>query len=168
VVGPYPDVNTFLPREGLGYKTYSRDECRWGKASTIKAPETIARKWYTKYPNTPIYIGNISRKGGGDLPPHKSHKTGIDVDIKPFHSENNALPVTWMDKGYDQKKTKELIELIISSYRIQYIFFNDPELIKKKLCTYWVGHDNHLHIRFDFLIESLILMFSELLSSTQK
>jgi conjugal transfer mating pair stabilization protein TraG len=147
---PYPDVNTFLPREGLGYKTYSRDERRWGKASTIEALKTIAINWHTKYSDTPIYIGNISRKGGGDLPPHKSHKKGIDVDIRPIRFKNNGLPVTWKDADYDREKTGELIKLIKDSYPIQYIFFNDPELIKRGLCTFCAGHDDHLHIRFNF------------------
>lgn len=143
-------VDTLLPKEGLGYKTYSREDGRWGTVSTINALKDIAKMWHTKHPDTPIYIGDISRKGGGDFPPHKSHKTGIDVDIRPFRSDNKDLPVTWRDKAYDQKKTKELIELIRSSYRTKLILFNDPKLIEKGLCTSWANHDNHLHIRFDF------------------
>ncbi|SBO41998.1 penicillin-insensitive murein endopeptidase [Cyanobium sp. NIES-981] len=80
---PFPAVNTQLPILGTGYYSYSqfRDK-QFGLPATIKAIEEIGKAWFENHRTGPVIgIGNISKNGGGPVPPHKSHQTGLDVDF---------------------------------------------------------------------------------------
>ena len=75
---------TPLTSSGPGIRTlnWSRDE-RWGAGHMIslleKASEAFARD---HAPGNIVYVGDISRKGGGHFhPPHKSHQNGLDADV---------------------------------------------------------------------------------------
>src|SRR5215217_988123 len=153
-------VNTLLPSEGKGYYTLDSGTKRnrqYGTKSTVDSLTKIGEEWYKRNPDGPrIGVGDISKHGGGKLPPHKSHTRGIDVDIRPIRADKVEGRTTWKEASYSQKLTRELIQLMRMQADIRLIFFNDPTLVKEGLALRWPGHDNHLHVRFKEPIQTSV------------
>lgn len=143
-------IDVMLPSVGEGYKTYLDDgNDHFGRASTIRALQEIARQWKAKHPDIPLQIGDISLKGGGPFPPHKTHRDGMDVDVRPIRKDgNHNIGVTFKDAAYSHDLTKELVLLAKALNPGMLIMFNDTRLINARLTKPWPKHDNHLHFRF--------------------
>ena len=144
-------VETVLPEKGIGYVTFNREpggRDQVGRASTIRSLEDLGEAWASRHPTIPIAIGDISRRGGGPFPPHKSHKDGRDVDVRPLTNNGLNEPTNINATNYSHARTRELILLIREKFTLELIFFNDPLTIKEGLTKHAAGHDNHLHLRF--------------------
>jgi penicillin-insensitive murein endopeptidase len=88
-------------------------------------------------------IGNISLANGTRFAPHRSHRSGLEVDIRPLRKDGAHAPVSYKSEGYDQAATKRLISLIISSGMASKVMFNDPHISGVKPLS---GHDDHIHV----------------------
>ncbi|HEX8852475.1 MAG TPA: penicillin-insensitive murein endopeptidase, partial [Pyrinomonadaceae bacterium] len=145
-------IDTLLPAEGRGYKTYNREPGgadQFGRAATIRNIQAIAETWADRrQDNIPIYVGDISLRGGGPFKPHSSHKDGRDVDLRPFKHKGVEGPTQVGAVDYDHALTRELVLLIRELFPNVVILFNDPVLIKDRLTKHFAGHHNHLHVRF--------------------
>ena len=141
-------VDTLLPASGTGFVTNNRgnDEFQFGQRSTIEAAQRVAEAWSLQ--NTqPFSIGQISKRGGGPMPPHKSHRLGIDVDVRPVRTDGENAPVEITDPHYDRAKTTALISLWWEHAPVQMVLFNDESVIKAGLSRFFDGHHNHFHVR---------------------
>jgi len=138
-----------LPQSGRGFYSYSLDKSKqFGLPKTIEAIKKIAKDWFSKFPDEPLIgVGNISYNRGGEMKPHKSHRTGLDVDFRPLRKDGTGKPVTYQSTGYSRSRTQELIKAIRSNtvLEVDLILFNDPGVTGVRP---WSGHDNHLHVRF--------------------
>lgn len=145
---PDPEINSPMPRSGPGHYSYQPAKRQYGLVQTIEALKTIGRAWSLIYPGGPrIAIGDLSKKGGGHFPPHKSHQKGLDADIKPVRGDGKEGPTTFKEPSYSRAMTQRLVELIHANgvLKVQVIYFNDPDV---KGVRKWPGHNDHLHIRF--------------------
>ncbi|MTV39472.1 penicillin-insensitive murein endopeptidase [Duganella radicis] len=88
-------------------------------------------------------VGDISIAGGGATPDHRSHKNGLQVDVRPLRKDGLEEGVIWSDSHYDKEGTKRLIEMFRTFAPVVQIFFNDPNIpfVKKMK-----NHDNHFHV----------------------
>jgi hypothetical protein len=118
-----------------------------GLASTILAVQTIGAAWASTH-DCPIFVGDISRRGGGSFPPHSAHKDGRDVDVRPFRHHGEPGPTNINEPSYDHSLTRELVVLIRQKFTDATILFNDSLLVTDGLTRRFAGHDNHLHVRF--------------------
>ncbi|URA10592.1 penicillin-insensitive murein endopeptidase [Thermospira aquatica] len=170
-------VVAYLGLEGKGYRNYSADGDidKWGRPEVVKALKQIAAAWNKKYPDQPIYYGDLSRYLGDSDPAHTSHKHGMDVDVKFVSTDGKSHPGNYNDKWtlYDRDATRELIQMFLDydnrnfiqkwlgmpkTVIVEKIFFNDEVLINyfdkngyEGKVQYFRGHDSHLHIRFKLL-----------------
>ncbi len=134
--------------DGISFNNRAVDT-HFGKQETIDAMLRVGRLWKQKFPASTISIGQMSRKNGGPMPPHKSHRLGVDVDVRPMRNDLKNLPVVYTDRAnYNRELTRELIRLVRATARVKLVLFNDPVLIAEGLCQHYAGHDNHLHFRF--------------------
>ncbi len=63
-----------------------RPNLAYGTARTIKAIKAAISRYKQRKPRGPrVHVGDISKKGGGKLKPHRSHQKGVDVDIGLVH-----------------------------------------------------------------------------------
>lgn len=140
-------VATQLTVPSAGLYGYTAAEKRFGVATVIQAVKAIGQTWNNLHPDAPIGVGNISKNGGGPLPPHVSHKNGIDVDVRPMRKDKEKEPVTFSDTDYSRPLTQELVNVIRANnvLAIKTIFFNDPNVTGVQPAA---GHHNHLHVRF--------------------
>lgn len=129
---------------GLAFNNRTSDS-HWGKPQVIDALVKIGKSWAH---STPISVGHISRKNGGKFPPHKTHKDGDDVDVRPMRKDGANQPIEWRQQAYDQSLTREMIKTIRANAPIRSILFNDPVLIGEGLCQAYPRHSNHLHVNF--------------------
>jgi murein endopeptidase len=143
-------VDTLLPESGRGFATYNRElggADQFGRAATILAIQTLGAAWAERHP-FPVFVGDISRRGGGSFPPHGSHKDGRDVDLRPFRHNGEPGATNIGDPSYDHALTRELVVLIKDRFPATSILFNDGNLVRDGLTRAFAGHDNHLHVRF--------------------
>lgn len=144
------NVNTPLPQSGVGFVTNNRGangEFQFGQKSTIDAALRVATTWDSLHAQRPSSIGQISLKGGGPMPPHKSHRLGLDIDVRPMRADGANQPVTITDSEYDRALTTALIALWWQKAPVQSLFFNDPTVIATGLSQFVNGHHNHFHVR---------------------
>ena len=144
------DVNTLLPASGVGFVTNNRGpggKFQFGQKSTIDAARAVGTAWNQAHPDRPFSIGQISLKGGGEMPPHKSHRVGLDVDVRPMRTDGANEPVTITDPDYDRATTTALIALWWKKAPVQSLFFNDPTVIAAGLSQFVNGHHHHFHAR---------------------
>lgn len=94
-----------------------------------------------QFPGTcDVYIGDFSQKGGGRFGGHVSHQNGRDVDVGLYAKDNCQLHslIPMNRDNLDPAKTLFLIENLVASQRVQYIFLDRS--IQKVLYDYGLSH----------------------------
>lgn len=143
------NIITLLPASGVGFVTNNRGangEFQFGQQSTIDACLAVGREWNVSHPHR-FSIGQISKKGGGPMPPHLSHRLGVDVDVRPMRTDGQNARVTIDDAAYDRAATTALIDMWWRKAPVQLVLFNDPTVIGAELSRPSPGHGNHFHVR---------------------
>jgi len=162
-----------FPNQFPGY--HLRDESRsYTTPEVVGALLDAIEAVRTQFPDTcDLFIGDFSCQDGGSAIHHRSHQNGRDVDIGLYAKGNHPLNslVTMNEENLDAAKTWCLIENLIASQRVQYIFLD--RRIQKILYEYaasrgydqaYLGrvfgnvrgsliqhiqnHYNHMHVRF--------------------
>lgn len=163
--------------EGPGYVQFSPNNCGTDEVAvlTLFAIGEVLRE----VPDSaPVVIGSLSKPAGGRLKPHKSHRSGRDIDIG-FYAVNNRPMKTFetlpMD-GIDFRKSFLLMANLIATGRVQWIFVNyklqphlyeaarsmgydDEQLAylfeyprgrksRQGVIRHARGHTRHFHVRF--------------------
>src|SRR5687767_1772729 len=108
------NIDTPLPESGTGFMTNNRGasgEFQFAQQATIDACLAVGGEWNASHPERPFSIGQISKKGGGPMPPHLSHRLGVDIDVRPVRKDGKNASVTIDDAAYDRATTTALIDL---------------------------------------------------------
>nr|WP_255216311.1 penicillin-insensitive murein endopeptidase [Pseudenhygromyxa sp. WMMC2535] len=180
--GAYDDDTGDLPHgvqmpAGKYYevKTPSR---AWGTGNTVRLIQSAISSYRRGWRSSPkVHVGDISKKGGGKLPPHRSHQHGHDVDIGYVLKGDKADEVRFVNanaKNLDLARTWSLVDAFLDTDEVKYIFMDRSiqELLydyaKKKgisqdtldelfqyprrrghgIIRHSSGHVNHFHVRF--------------------
>jgi penicillin-insensitive murein DD-endopeptidase len=77
--------------EGLRLKRPGR--ARWGLPQLVSLLERGARRVAERHPGSLLLIGDLSRRGGGDLGHHRSHESGRDADVAFYFTDRRGAPV---------------------------------------------------------------------------
>ena len=144
------NIDVQLAEAGTGFVTNNRGDngqFQFGQQSSIDAALAVGGAWNGLHPNRPFSIGQISKKDGGPFPPHKSHKVGLDVDVRPMRLDDENKPVTITEPQFDLALTTELINLWWQKAPVQMVFFNEASVIAAGLSQFVNGHHNHFHVR---------------------
>lgn len=167
-----------LAKEGVGY-VRKNDKAAFGTNETVAIMIWLAARMQALYPGTvPLVVGDISAKGGRKLRPHASHQSGRDVDLGYYFKDNQYLRrfKNVSRDTMDSEKTWTLIELMLSTHKVQYLFIDrrlHKPLYHEALSRGWSeeelnelfeapmgnrhrhgvirhqkGHVHHLHVRF--------------------
>ena len=82
-----------LPRDSALHWLRSNDR-HWGLPRFTAAIARAAREVARERPGAVLYAGDLStREGGGPLPPHFSHRSGIDADLLFYVTTLEGAPV---------------------------------------------------------------------------
>lgn len=166
-----------LPESGPGFIAFSENRCATDE--TIRLLLFAIGEVMREYPSSPpVVIGALSRPTGGRLKPHKSHRSGRDVDIGYFAVKDRPMR-TFTDLSRDEidyDKTFYLMAALIATGRVDFLFVNyalqprfveaarrlgyDDEQIsylfqyprgrgsRTGLIRHARGHLRHFHVRF--------------------
>lgn len=147
----------------------------WGTMITVMRLQEVLAAYSVQYPQSPsVWITDISKRRGGRLPPHSSHRDGRDVDIqfilkRPTKYNRLASPRslnaehTWfivkslIDTGdvdvilIDRKLQRALYrQALKEGYTRKELapIFEYPRRGTQTLIRHWDGHQDHMHVRF--------------------
>ena len=152
-----------LPSSGPAHVTWdpvlgrrpNRHWRRWGHAEVVAAVDRVARARLAADPGAPrLVIGDISRPGGGDfgprwgLPGHRSHQSGLDVDVY-YPREDGLLEPPTSPVEVDRAEAQRLVDAFLAEGAE--IGFTGPSLGLSGppgRMQALAHHDNHLHVRF--------------------
>jgi penicillin-insensitive murein endopeptidase len=117
---------------------YAESNARWGLPSLVGLIDRAARRVAHKYPDAVLSVGDLSRRGGGELDRHHSHESGRDADIGFYirNAKRPVLPVKFVAFSaagaapampgaiFDDARNWALVEALIDdpSTRVSYIF----------------------------------------------
>ena len=122
---------------------YSPNDRVWGTPSALQSIRNLAEN--LRAHNIVIGVGDISFSHGGRMPPHGSHRRGVDIDIRPQRTDGAHSPVSITDPHYSHENTKTVVETVQRDDNLELILFNDRKIAGVR---FYEGHHNHLHMRF--------------------
>jgi murein endopeptidase len=131
--------------EGGGYYAYGSPgggRSQYAHPSMISLICGVAARW-ALLDKRKFGVGDISLANGVRHPDHKTHRSGLEVDVRPLRLDGKHLPCSIHDREYDQDATAKLIRLFLCTANVGKILFNDqsiPRMIRAS------GHDNHFHV----------------------
>ncbi len=115
-----------FPGEFKGY--HLRDENRsYTTPEVVGALLDALEAVRTQFPDTcDVFLGDFTLQSGGSAAHHRSHQNGRDVDIGMYARGNRPLNtfIPMNEGNLDAAKTWCLIENLIASQRVQYIFLD--------------------------------------------
>jgi penicillin-insensitive murein endopeptidase len=83
-----------LPRESEGLRWLRNDDRHWALPRFATAIERAAgRVAHARPGSPPLYVGDLSKRTGGALMPHLSHRTGRDADLLLYATTLDGVPV---------------------------------------------------------------------------
>ncbi|MCA9520808.1 MAG: penicillin-insensitive murein endopeptidase [Myxococcales bacterium] len=161
---------------GYGY-IVRNPEKSYGTNKTISHIIHCVRMIKRRFRRAPkVVIGNLSRKGGGRLRPHKSHQSGRDVDIAYYYRGNDGtcklkvvtpktldVRITWalmhcflrtrdvktmfVDYGL-QKPLYQIARRYYRRRQISTLFQYPNGRGRDATIKHAPGHNHHFHVRF--------------------
>jgi penicillin-insensitive murein DD-endopeptidase len=66
---------------------------RWGLAELVGLLERGAKRVELRFPGSVLLVGDLSRRGGGDVAGHRSHESGRDADVAFYFVDALGRPV---------------------------------------------------------------------------
>jgi murein endopeptidase len=132
-----------LPGNAADYYCYANHDRQWGTPATIQSARNLAAAMFRQ--GIVVGFGEISFANGGRMPPHKSHRRGTDVDIRPQRKDGARSPVNIRMAEYSHDNTRLVVQELQKDDNLELILFNDRKI---EGVRFWEGHENHLHVRF--------------------
>lgn len=146
---PVQDARRFfmLPQgyEGGGYYTYGTPDqgrSQYAHPRMVTLIGLVAAAW-SAIDERKFGVGNISLANGIKHPDHATHRSGLEVDVRPLRKDGRRLPCAIHDNQYDRVATAKLIELFRRNAAVKYVLFNDLAI---PLVTMAKGHYDHFHV----------------------
>ncbi len=93
--------------------------------------------------NRKFGVGNISLANGVRHPDHATHRSGLEVDIRPLRKDGKHMRCSRFDSQYDREATAKLISFFMQSGLVRRVLFNDLSIPHVKSAK---GHDDHFHV----------------------
>jgi penicillin-insensitive murein endopeptidase len=118
---------------------YKESNARWGLPGLVELIDRAGRQVAHRFPGAVLSVGDLSRRGGGELDRHHSHESGRDADVG-FYLRNTANKplltaafVSFAPSGtatsmrgalFDESRNWALVEALVEdpAARISFIF----------------------------------------------
>ncbi len=131
--------------EGGGYYVYGTPRGRRGQyahSKMISVLQTVACNW-CHIDGRRFGVGNISLENGELFAPHRTHRNGLQVDIRTIRKDGRHIPCSRLETAYDQEATAKLIKLFLQHPLVDHIRFNDLAIAGVRPLK---RHDDHFHV----------------------
>lgn len=132
-----------------------RPRLAYGTEKTIRLLQEVVTRYRKRVRGGPrLHIGDISKRGGGELPPHVSHRRGTDVDVGYVlrGKDANRIRFSGVNKeNLDVARTWALLRAFLDTHQVRYIFVDYA--IQEQLYEYARKHgasENELDELFQY------------------
>jgi len=123
-----PDLPLFFTR--------SQPDHAWGSTEMVELLVDTARHMRWLMPDaSPITIGEISRRRGGELSGHKTHRGGIDADVGIYLTGARQQAGMFVDPGpgqFDVEANWALISAMLDTGRVDMILLDQGHIARLK------------------------------------
>lgn len=124
------------------YGTPGNGRGQYAHPGLLSAIFMVERQW-AAISNIKFGIGNISLAGGPKFEGHGTHKSGLEVDVRPLRKDGKKEGVTRFSEEYDRVETAKLIALFLALPSVKLVYFNDKSITGVLPMP---SHDDHFHV----------------------
>jgi hypothetical protein len=150
----------------------SRPSRSWATEETAHSLQKAAHFWGSRRDHYglgdySLKLWDVSKQGGGPLPPHKSHQHGRDADLVITNGKKSGLPAAALPLMLQALLDDDNLEGIFLDWNMQKAAWDEatatspdfgnilPELqyplpkhTGRTRVRHWPGHADHLHVRY--------------------
>jgi murein endopeptidase len=145
-----------LPLEGPGWVTWdpvlhrvpNRANRLFGTDALVRLVLDVVGKYRAAHPDAPgVLIGDLSRRGGGEIDDHVSHENGLDVDVYYPRLDGRLRPPASVDQ-IDLRLAQDLLDRFVAA-GVQVVFVGGSTSLRgpSGVVMSYPQHDNHMHVR---------------------
>lgn len=145
-----------LPQEGPGWVTWdpaldrtpNRPNRLWGTDELIRITLNVIASYRLAHPDAPpLVIGDLSRRGGGELDEHASHENGLDIDV--YYPRRDGRPLPPSHPGQvDLRLAQDIVDRFLKAgAQIMFVGYSVPLRGPSGVVVPYPNHDNHVHVR---------------------
>ena len=110
--------------DGPGFRVTNPAHAYGAPLTLLRLRQALAR-YHARYPEAPtLLIMDLSRRGGGRLRPHASHRAGRDVDVRLILNRQTSRLVDASARTLDAERTWFLVSALIEGGDVEYVFLN--------------------------------------------
>lgn len=123
--------------EGEGWVLRSFRPRSYATRQTVTTLAVALAEWHERFPDAnPVKLGELSKRSGGRVRPHKSHRTGRDVDIGyvMLEPDEGHRFVAVTDDNLDARATWGLVSQLLASGSVESIFMANT--VQEQLVPY--------------------------------
>lgn len=124
------------------YGTPGNGRGQYAHPGLLSAIFMVERQW-AAISDLKFGIGNISLAGGPKFEGHGTHKSGLEVDVRPLRKDGKKEGVTRFSAEYDRVETAKLIALFLALPSVKLVYFNDKSITGVLPMP---SHDDHFHV----------------------
>lgn len=148
----------------------------WGTAESVEFVTHAIERVHEEFPGGhTLFVGDLSGEHGGRLRPHRSHQSGVDVDLGYYYLDESVWYRTVNARNMDRPRNWALLETLLVETRVQYVFIDkdvqplfeeyalaigvDPQWVRRifhgspgrrdSIVRHRSGHATHMHVRFE-------------------
>lgn len=140
----YPFALVQLPERPALYQRWNAERS-YGTAAMVDVLIEASGKVAAAWPDAdPIFVGDLSTRRGGPLPPHRYHGDGRSADIGLFASggtQPKAGFVPLWGAQLDLERTWTLIEALLATGRVEHILLDQSHI---RRLTQWLSAEGRL------------------------
>jgi hypothetical protein len=161
-----PDVGTMYVGFLAQGETPNTED--WGILTLINVIEGAGRRFeiapgfagacrvYTEGALPRLQVGDLSKQQGGPFPPHRSHQSGVDADVRYLRDDGEG-PMNFREHAdsihYDLYRTVDLMRCFMTDPRVQLILLDTAlagianDGLSAGRLVHDTAHFNHFHVR---------------------
>jgi hypothetical protein len=145
-----------LPVEGPGWVTWdpvrdrtpNRANRLYGTEVLVRMVVDVIAQYRAAHPEaSPVVVGDLSYRGGGEIDEHASHENGLDVDV--YYPRRDGQPRPPVTVGQvDHRLAQDLLDRFVAAGAyIVFVGQSTPLRGDAGIVVPYPAHDNHMHVR---------------------
>jgi hypothetical protein len=145
-----------LPQEGPDWVTWDpvRDRVPnravrlYGTDELVRMALDVIAAYRLAHPNASrVVVGDLSRRGGGEIDEHASHENGLDLDVYYPRTDGRELPPASVGQ-VDVRLAQDLLDRFVAAgASVVFVGYSVSLHGQAGVVVPYANHDNHMHVR---------------------
>jgi murein endopeptidase len=145
-----------FPQEGPDWVTWdpvrdrvpNRRSRLFGTDTLVRVTLEVVAAYRLANPGAPrVVIGDLNRRGGGEIDEHASHENGLDVDVYYPRRDRRLRPPASV-RQVDVRLAQDLLDRFVAAGATAiFVGTSVPLQGPSDVVVPYPGHNNHFHVR---------------------